>query len=134
MLGKPDTAVSTNPAANTEASITVPAGSTWLITSAFITCVQGLTQTPLPSLVIKDASGNVVGSYAGASAAQSATTTSTYTWYTGAPMTSGAGATFNSSPLPPGIAVKAGWKIETSTAGKGANTDLSALAVHVIAL
>jgi hypothetical protein len=66
--GRPDYAVSTDPAANTEASITVPSGSTWVILAAHLTVVQGATQTPLPSLVITTtaAQGSVViGTYAG---------------------------------------------------------------------
>lgn len=131
---RPHAVVSSNPAANTEASITVPAGQTWLILSARLTVAQGATQTPLPSLTIADSSGNVVGSYAGASAATSASTTSTFDWSPGAPLTAGAGATFNRSPLPEGLVVKGGWVIATSTSGKGANTDLSALALHVMKL
>lgn len=130
--GKPDTVVSSNPAANTEASISVT--GEWLILSAHLTVAQGATQTPLPSLVITDADSNVVGSYAGASAATSAATTSTFDWYPGAPTTAGAGATFNRSNIPEGLVVKSGWTVSTSTAGKGANTDLSALALHIIRL
>ena len=130
--GTPDTKVSTNPAANTEASITVPTGSEWLILSARITCAQGATQTPLPSLVIKNRAGTTVATYAGASAATSASTTSTFSWYEGAALTAGAGATSNRGPIPRGLVVRAGWKVATSTAGKGANTDLTALSLHVI--
>jgi hypothetical protein len=132
--GRPDVATSSNPAANTEASITVPAGSTWIILSAHLTVVQGATQTPLPSLQVADSNGTVIGLYPGASAATSASTTSTFDWFDGATLTAGAGATFNTARLPRGLTVKAGWVISTSTAGKGANTDLSALALHVIAL
>jgi hypothetical protein len=131
---KPHTVVSDNPAANAEATITVPAGQAWLIVSARLTVAQAATQTPLPSLVITDANGVVVGSYAGASAAMSASTTSTFDWYAGAPTTAGAGATFNRSNIPDGLVVKGGWTVSTSTAGKGANTDLSALALHVLKL
>ena len=130
--GTPDVKTSSNPAANTEASITVPAGNKWLILSARVTCAQGATQTPLVSLVITDASDNVIASYAGSSAAMSASTTSTFDWYEGAALTAGAGATSNRGPIPRGLVVRAGWKVATSTAGKGANTDLTALSLHVI--
>jgi hypothetical protein len=126
--------VSADPAANVECSITVPAGSRWEILSAHLTVVQGATQTPLPSLVVTDNAGVVVGSYAGASAAQSASVTSTYDWYPNAVLTAGAGATANRGLIPVGLVVRAGWTITTSTSGKGANTDLSALALHVLAL
>jgi hypothetical protein len=132
--GTPDVAVSADPAANAEASITVPAGSKWIILSAQLTVVQGNTQTPLPSLVITSASGTVVGTYAGASAATSADTTSTFMWYENAVLTAGAGATSNRAPIPRGLSVKPGWTITTSTAGKGANTNLGVLALHIIAL
>jgi hypothetical protein len=131
---KPIAKVSSDPAANTEASITVPSGAKWLILSAHLTIVQGATQTPLPSLVISDSSGNVIGTYAGASAATSASTTSTFDWFPGAVLTAGAGATSNRAHIPQALVVKGGWTIATSTNGKGANTDLSALALHVLAL
>lgn len=131
--GKPRSVVSTDPAANVEASITVPSGSRWTIVSAHLTVAQGATQTPLPSLQIADAAGNVIGLFPGASAATSANTTSTFDWFEGATLTAGAGATVNRAPLPRGLAVKAGWVISTSTNGKGAATDLSALALNVIA-
>jgi hypothetical protein len=131
--GKPYAAVSSDPAANTDVTITVPSGGRgWLILSAFLTIVQGATQTPLPSLVVKDASGNTVGSYAGASAATSASTTSSFQWSPKSDLTAGAGATANRAPIPEGLIVKPGWTVSTSTAGKGANTDLSVLALHVI--
>jgi hypothetical protein len=132
--GKPYTAVSSDPAANTEASITVPVGSKWQIQSIHLTVAQGATQTPLPSITITDNLGNVVGTYAGASAATSASTTSTFDWMEGAALTAGAGATANRAPIPRGLVVKGGWVIATSTAGKGANTDLSALTAHVLKL
>jgi len=132
--GKPFAAVSSNPAVNTDVTITVPAGNKWLLLSAFLTIVQGATQTPLPSLVVSDNLGNVVGTFAGASAATSASTTSTFSWQPKSDLTAGAGATANRAPIPEGLVVKGGWTIATSTAGKGANTDLSALTLHVIKL
>lgn len=131
---KPDYAASTDPAANVEASITVPAGSVWVILCAHLTIVQGITQTPLPNLQIALANGTVVGLYPGASAATSASTTSTFDWMEGAALTAGAGATSNRAPIPRGLSVKPGWVISTVTTGKGANTDLSALTLHVLAL
>lgn len=134
-LGKPFASVSSDPAANTEASTTVPSGGRgWLLISATVVCAQGATQTPLPSLKITDASGNVVGTFPGASAATSASTTSSFTWYTGATLTAGAGATANTAPIPEGLTLKPGWTAATSTAGKGANTDLGPLVLNVIKL
>lgn len=132
--GKAKSVVSSDPAANTEASITIPKGSNYLLISAHLTVAQGATQTPLPSLQIADASGNVIGLFPGASAATSASTTATFDWFEGATLTAGAGATANKAPLPRGVVLKAGWVVSTSTAGKGGNTDLSALALNVVAL
>ena len=132
--GKPKSVVGSDPAANTEASVTVPDGSTWVIQSAHVTLAQGATQTPLPSLNIKDAAGNVVGSFPGASAATSVSTTSTFDWFEGATLTAGAGATANRGPIPRGLAVGGGWTVTTSTSGIGANSNYGALTLSVIAL
>lgn len=131
--GKARTLISTVPSANTEASITIPKGSSLTILSAHLTVTQGVTQTPLPSLVITDPNGNVVGTYAGASAATSASTTSTFDWFENATLTAGAGATANRGSIPRNLSVKGGWTVSTSTAGKGAATQLSALALHCLA-
>jgi hypothetical protein len=132
--GKPDYLVSANPAADTECSITVPTGLVAVILCAHVVCVQGATQTPLPNLQVALADGTVVGLYPGASAAVTAGVTSTFDWYPGAALTAGAGATSNRAPIPEGLAVKGGWTIKTVTTGKGANTDLGVLAVHIIAI
>lgn len=133
--GKPYAAVSSDPAANTDVTITVPTGGKgWLILAAHLSIAQGATQTPQPFLVVKDAAGNTVGNYPGASAATSASTTSSFDWYPKATLTAGAGATFNTAPIPEGLVVKPGWSVSTSTSGKGANTDLTALTLHVIRL
>lgn len=132
--GKPSAIVGATPSVNTEATITVPAGNTWVIQNAHLTVTQGATQTPLPSLQIADSKGNVIGLYPGASAAQSASTTATYDLFEGAVLTAGAGATANKAGLPRGLTVKSGWVVSTVTAGKGANTQLSAIALHVLEL
>src|SRR5687767_5626351 len=92
---KPDYLASTNPAANTEATVTVPSGATLIVLCAHLTVVQGATQTPLPNLQIALADGTVIGLYPGASAATSASVTSTFDWYPGAALTAGAAATTN---------------------------------------
>jgi hypothetical protein len=132
--GKPDYLLSADPAANAEASITVPSGLTVVILCAHLTVVQGATQTPLPNLQVALADGTVIGLYPGASAATSASTTSTFDWYPSAALTAGAGATSNRAPIPEGLSAKGGWVISTVTTGKGANTDLGKLALHVIAI
>src|SRR5262249_35620267 len=121
------------PAVNTEATYTVPSvAASWTVQSIHLTCTQGATQTPLPSIQVADNKGNVLGLYPGASAAQSASTTATYDFFEGATLTAGAGATANKAPLPRGLAVKGGWVISTVTTGKGANTQLSGIGLDVV--
>jgi hypothetical protein len=131
--GKPRSYTASDPAAGSEASLTVPAGEKWILLGASVALVQGATQTPLGYLTIKDASGNTVAQFAGASAATSVSTTTRYNWFSGASLTAGAGATVNQAPLPSGVLVKGGWTISTTTTGIGANTDYGVLAVWVIA-
>lgn len=126
--------VSADPAANAEATLTVPANTYYKIVSASINCVQGATQTPLPALVISDASGNVVGSFNGASAAQSASVTARYNWYPGAPVTAGAAATQNSAPIPDDLIIGPSFTVTTVTSGIGANTNFGVLALLVTEL
>jgi hypothetical protein len=126
--------VSADPAANAESTITVPASTYYKIVSASINCVQGATQTPLPALVISDASGNVVGSFNAASAAISAATTSRCNWFPGAVLTAGAAATQNNAPIPDDLIIGPSFTVTTVTAGKGANTDLGVLALLVTEL
>lgn len=130
---KPDYLTSSDPAANAEASITVPSGSPrFLILSASIALVQGATQTPLGYLVVKNELGTVLGQFAGASAATSASITTQYNWYPTAALTAGAGATVNTAPIPYGLVLKGGWTVSTSTTGKGANTDYGPLTLWVV--
>jgi hypothetical protein len=131
--GKPRSYTATDPAAGSEASLTVPTGEKWILLAASIPLVQGATQTPLPFLTVKDASGNTLAQFAGASAATSVSTTTRFNWSPGNALTAGAGATVNTAPLPSGVVIKGGWTISTTTTGIGANTDYGVLAVWVIA-
>jgi hypothetical protein len=126
------TVTGTNPAANVESVLTVPAGKYYKIISASISVAQGATQTPLPALTIKDPAGVVVFQQNAASAAISASTTSQCNWHHGGILTAGAALTTNQAPLPPDLLVGPLYTIETVTAGKGANTDLAALSALVI--
>lgn len=126
------TVSSTDPAANVECSITVPADKYYKIVSASVSCAQGATQTPLPALQVADASGNVVAQFNGASAAQSASITSQYNWFNGAVITAGAALTVNQAPIPPDVIVPPNYVISTATAGKGANTNFGTLNLFVI--
>lgn len=124
----------TNPAANVESVLTVPAGKYYKLISASISCAQAATQTPLPALTVKDASGNICFQQNGASAVQTASTTSQYNWAAGSVLTAGAALTTNQAPIPPDLLLGPGYTLETVTAGKGANTDLAALTALVIEL
>lgn len=128
------TVLSADPAANNEATLTVPANTYYKIVSASITCVQGITQTPTVALKIADAAGNVVIQANGSSAAISVSTTSVCNWFPGAVLTAGAAATVNNAPIPDDLVIPPGYIISTVTAGKGANTDLGVLTLFVVAL
>ena len=114
-----------DPAANAEISETVPAGKHWGLVSVSVALVQGITQTPQPILVLDDGVDVIFESF-GSSAAQAVSTTCRYTWAPGNPFTGqiGSGVDVHSSaPLPQGIVLPPGYRIRTSTLGKGANTD-----------
>lgn len=120
-----------NPAANTEISETVPAGKMWQLLSVTVSCVQGITQTPQPTLTITDGTVTLFQGF-GASSAQNASVTTQYTWAPGNTLTAGAAATVATAPLPAGMWLMPGSVIATSTIGKGANTDFGAPAFLVL--
>lgn len=128
------TILSTDPAANVECSITVPADKYYKLISASVTCAQGATQTPLVALQIADASGNVVARFNSASAATSVSTTCVNNWFPGAVLTAGAALTTNQAPIPADVIIPPGYVVSTVTAGKGAATDLGKLALFVAEL
>lgn len=121
----------TDQAANTEVSEAVPAGKTWELLCVTVSLVQGNTQTPQPTLIIDDGTTTLYQSF-GASSAQSADTTTQYTWAPGLTLTAGAGATVVTAPLPYGLVLPAGYRIRTSTGGKGANSNYGAPAIFVL--
>ena len=122
----------TNPAANTECSDSVPAGKAWLLRSYVVTCVQAATQTPLPSLLIKDRDGNTIHTIPGASAAQNSSVTTVYTFADDVATGGGGAATVGGGPLPaPDVLLPEGYSFATSTTGKGANTDFGAPRITV---
>lgn len=119
--------VGADPAAGVEVSYTVPAGSTLRLLVVTVSLVQGLTQTPQPTLVVDDGT-NIIYQAPGSSDAtgQAASTTARYTWAVGLPLTARVGTTpniFAYAPLPDRLIVPATWRIRTVTAGIGANTD-----------
>lgn len=125
------TITGTNPAANTECDDAVPAGKCWLLRSYTVTCVQGITQTPLTSLTIENAAGTVVYSYPGTSSAQNSSVTLTMRWSPNQTLTAGGAATSATAPIPEGLLMPEGYSCVTSTAGKGANTDHGAPIIEV---
>lgn len=118
---------SADPAAAAEVAFTVPAGSTLRLLVVSVVLVQGLTQTPIPTLVVDDGV-NTVLQLPGSSDATGlpASSTARYTWGVSLPLTARVGATpniFATSPLPSGLVLPAGWRVRTVTLGSGANTD-----------
>lgn len=126
----------TNPAANVEITETVPAGKVWEVTCISVLCVQGITQTPQPILVIDDGTNVIYESY-GSTTAQAVSTTCRYTWAPGLTISGLIGATTNVhtiAPLPYELTLKPGYRITTNTIGKGANTDYGAPILYVAEL
>lgn len=124
----------TDPAANTEVSVTVPAGRQWELLTVSIVLAQGLTQTPQPLLVIDDGA-DVIFEMFGSSAAQAASTTCRYTWAPGLGLTGqvGTGVNVHSvAALPDGLLLSEGFRIRTSTLGIGANSDYGAPSLYVV--
>lgn len=124
-----------NPAANAEFSFTVPAGETWLLLGVSVQMVQGITQTPWPSLVIDDGT-NVLSQVYSGTAAQAASTTAQHTWTVGAtPVSAGASPNiFSTGGLGAGIVLPAGYRFRSVTAGLGANSDYGIPRAMVIKL
>lgn len=121
-LGVAKRVAGANPAANTEISDTVPAGTYWLLRAVSVQLVQGITQTPWPSLVIDDGTNILFQAFAG-TAAVSASITTQVTWAPGLTPVGSAASTVTLGPLPEGFILPAGYRIRTITTGIGANTD-----------
>jgi hypothetical protein len=122
----------TDPAANTEATLTVSDGESWLLKAVTFQIIQGATQTPLPTLLIKDADAATVLALVCASSAQNASVTADYYLAPGLALSAGGAATRIYAPMPSGLLLPAGWSLETSTSGKGANTDIEAIKAWVV--
>lgn len=127
------TVKSTDPAANVEATITVPANTYYKVISASLGVVQGVTQTPTPALSVTDGT-DIYWQQNGCSAAISVSTTTQCNWYPGGVLTAGAAATTNNAPMPDDLILAPGDVISTVTAGKGAATDLGKLVLRVVEL
>lgn len=123
-----------NPAANTEISETLAAGTYWQLVAIKLTLAQGITQTPQPILLLDDGT-TVFWEGFGSSAAQAVSTTCVYTFAAGHTLTGqvGSGANVHSTaPLPEDILLGPGYRIRTSTLGIGANTDYGAPNLYVV--
>lgn len=111
-----------DPAANAEFTITVTAEKFWRPLAVTVSCVQGITQTPFPALVIDDGA-NILFQGLGAPTAQNASVTCQYSWGNGvAALTGGGAATVANAPLPD-LLLPAGYRIRSVTGGIGANTN-----------
>lgn len=127
--------VSADPAANAEWTLTVPASTAWHVRSVTAVLVQGITDTPQPLLVIKDASGNVLSEHFGSTTVQAVSTTQRYTWSAGGPLTGNAGATTNvhsNGTLPLDLVLLAGWTISSNTIGLAATADWGIASARVV--
>lgn len=125
-----------NPAANAEWTITVPAGERWLLLAVTVACVQGATQTPHPRLVVDDGTNTLFSAHSG-TAAQAASTTCQHSWVAGGAAIGPSGATtavVAQGGLPQGLILEAGSRLQSSTAGIGANTDYGAPRATIVKL
>lgn len=123
-----------DPAANAEIAVTVPAGKAWKLLAVSVALVQGATQTPQPILVIDDGTTTFFEGF-GSSGAQAASTTCRYTWAPDLPLSAQVGSgsgVHATAPLPSGLVLPAGARVQTSTLGKGANTDYGVPALFVV--
>jgi hypothetical protein len=135
ILGRPNTAlkvvVGADPAANAEFSQAVPAGKTWNLLAVTVSLVQGITQTPQPTLILDDGTTTFFQTF-GASSAQNASVTTQYTWSADLPLTAGGAATVATAPIPADLYLGPGSRIRSSTIGIGANSNYGAPAFYVV--
>ena len=126
--------VGTDVAANTEWSETVPSGKIWQLQAVSVALVQGATQTPRPILIIDNGTTTFYECF-GASDVQAESTTCRYNWAPGLTLSAVTGATTDvhaTAPLPAGLVLRAGYRVRTSTTGKGANSNYGAPALLVV--
>jgi hypothetical protein len=127
-------ATGANAGAGSEAgTITVPAGERWLLLGIGVECVQGITQTPWPRVVITD--GAYVFAAQSGAAAQAASTTCKHSWSPNGPTVGPTGATTactSQGTIPSGLVLEAGATIATLTVGIGANTDYGVMAAKIV--
>jgi hypothetical protein len=122
--------VTTNPAANTEISETVPTGKAWELFGVSVSLAQGATQTPWPSLVIDDGTSTIFQAFSG-TAAMDASVTAVHTWGLGLVAAGSGASTASFGPLAAGLILGPGFRIRTATTGKGANSNYAAPVIYV---
>lgn len=122
-----------DPAANAEVTDAVPTGKYWLLYSVTVSLVQGITQTPQPTLILDDGT-NVLFQAFGSSSAQNASVTAQYTWAPGLTTTGGGAGTVSTGALPYPMLLGPGFRIRTSTVGIGANTNYGVPSYYVAEL
>jgi hypothetical protein len=120
-----------DPAAGAECSDAVPTGKAWQLLSWAVTLAQGITQTPLPDLIIDDGT-SVIYQAPLASSAQNASVTAQYFAAPGLTLGAGGAATRINAPLPLGLILPAGFRIRTVTAGIGANSNYGSPRIFVV--
>lgn len=103
----------------------------WGLLSVSVSCVQGATQTPWPSLIVDDGTNVLFQGFSG-TAAMSAGTTTQHTWAPGLLNVGAAATTANTGALPSGLILYPGYRIRTSTTGIGANTDYGVPSYFVV--
>lgn len=123
-----------DPAANTEFSVTVPDGVFYRLIAVTVSLVQGATQTPQPALVVDDGVDTLFESF-GATAAQAVSTTCRYTWGVGLPISGLVGATtavHAVAGIPDRLVLGPGYRVRSNTTGIGANSDYGAPVLFVV--
>jgi hypothetical protein len=120
-----------NPPPTTNWSITVPAGTTWVINSLHATlATSAVVATRKPDLLVLDGAGNVLMD-AGAGAGEAASLTYTWTWAPGL-TTAGSIALSMTVGLPSGFRLNAGWVIQLSMTSIQAGDQWSNIALSVM--
>ncbi len=130
----PELVSAANPSAASEFTATVPATEIWELLSVTVALVQGITQTPHPSLVIDDGT-TTVAILPGSTGAQAASTTCQYTWAKGVLTSAQIGVTTgvrSVGALPEALVLLPGWRVASSTTGIGANSDYGVAILNVI--
>ena len=120
-----------DPAANTEIAATaVPTGVRWRLLSFTVSMAQGVTQTPRPALLIRNASA-VTLALVPLSADVAASTTVQCTWARGVQAVANNVDTGSMAAPAPDMDLTAGFDILTSTQGIGAGSDYGAATLVV---